>query len=512
LEDAKGITHIRLERENNKVNKHKFLGLVATITLIMTTFIAPAGADPTKNTYTIAFQQQIPANYDLLISKAGGKVLLVLPEVSGLEVQSDNPSFLNNLKEIKGIQASNVSLVLKLDNKTIDPLAANGLPVTDIPQANQTDSYWNYQWDIQRITHNGDSYALETGGVKNLDGTVIHKAIVGIIDTGIDFNHPDLKPNIIGGQNFVPANADGDVTETGDPNDYGDRFGHGTHVAGSIAANGKMKGVGPNLGIRAYRIFPANGSAPTPWIISAIDQATKDKVDVINLSIGGFDSISRYSYLDNNNAYSDVADVLLYRRAIQYAIDHNVTVVTAAGNESLNLNNPTTITSFMNQIYGDSGLQFKGASRELPGQIPGVITVSSSNEWSTDKIAFYSNYGFRTIDVAAPGGDYGPIFDQTGDLNLRDLHYNTFSTYPTKMKPYITSNLRGYALMQGTSMASPKVAGIAGVIKANNPGLTPAQVTALIQQTAVDLGKPGTDEFFGAGEANIYTALTGMKK
>ncbi|WP_034142453.1 S8 family serine peptidase [Desulfosporosinus sp. BICA1-9] len=492
--------------------KKKFLGLVVAISLIMTMFIAPVGAAPTNNTYTIAFQQQIPADYDLVISKAGGKVLRVLPEVLGLEVQSDNPFFLKNLKEVKGIQAANVSLVIKLDHKKIDPLAANGRPVRDIPQANQADSYWDYQWDIQRITHNGDSYDLETGGVKSLNGTVIHKAIVGIIDTGIDFTHPDLKANIVGGQNFVPANADGDATETGDPNDYGDRYGHGTHVAGFIASNGKMKGIGPNLGIRAYRIFSASGSAPTTWIVPAIIQATKDKVDVINMSIGGFDSISRYTYLNDKNAYSDVADALLYRRAIKYAVDHNVTVVTAAGNESLNLNNPTTITSYMNQTYGDSGLQFKGASREVPGQIPGVITVSSSNKWSKEKIAFYSNYGSRSIDVAAPGGDFGPIYDQTGDLNLLDLHYNTFSTYPTNMKPYFTSNLRGYALMQGTSMASPKVAGIAGVIKAYNPGLTPAQVTALIQQTAVDLGKPGTDELFGAGEANIYTALTGMKK
>ena len=221
------------------------------------------------------------------------------------------------------------------------------------------------------------------------------------------------------------------------------------------------------------------------------------------MSIGGFDTISRYTYLDNKNAYSDIADVLLYRRAIQYAVDHNVTVVISAGNESLNLNNPNAITSYINQTYGYLGFQFKGASREVPGQIPGVITVSSSNEWSKDKIAFYSNYGSRSIDVAAPGGDNGPIYDQTGDLKLRDFHYHTFSTYPTNKEPYFTSNLRGYALMQGTSMASPKVAGIAGVIKAHNPGLTPAQVTALIQQTSVDLGKPGTDELFGAGEANI---------
>ncbi|TGE34875.1 peptidase [Desulfosporosinus fructosivorans] len=491
---------------------NKLIGLVIAISLIMTTFIAPAGAAPTKNNYTIAFQKQIPADYALIISKAGGEVLRVLPEVSGLEVQSANPSFLNNLKAVEGIQAANLSLVIKLDNEKINPLAANGQPVSDIPQANQVDSYWKYQWDIQRITHNGDSYALETGGVERVNGTVIHKAVVGIIDSGIDFTHPDLKANIVGGQNFVPANADGDSTETGDPNDYGDRYGHGTHVAGFIASNGKMKGIGPNLGIRAYRIFSASGSSPTPWIISAILQAAKDKVDVINMSIGGFDTISRYTYLDDKNAYSDVADALLYRRAIKYAVDHNVTIVTAAGNESLNLNNPTTITSYLNQVYGDSGLQFKGASREIPGQTPGVITVSSSNEWSKDKIAFYSNYGSRSIDVAAPGGDFGPIYDQTGDLNLLDLHYNTFSTYPTYMEPYITSNLRGYALMQGSSMASPKVAGIAGVIKAYNPGLTPAQVAALIRQTAVDLGKPGTDALFGAGEANTYYALTGMKK
>lgn len=490
----------------------KFLDLVVAVSIIMTTFIAPAEAAPTTNIYTIAFLQQIPAEYDQVISKAGGKVLRVLPEVSGLEVQSGNPDFLNNLKAVREIQAANISVVLKLDDKEIDPAVESLHPITDIPQADQAESYWEYQWDIQRITHNGDSYALETGGVEKPTGTVIHKAVVGIIDTGIDFDHPDLKNNVVGGQNFVPANADGDITETGEPNDYGDRLGHGTHVAGFIASNGKVKGVGPNLGIRAYRIFPANSSAPTTWIISAIIQAAKDKVDVINMSVGGFDSISRYTYLDNSNAYSDVADVLLYRRAIRYAVDHNVTVVTAAGNESLNLNNPTIITSYMNQIYGDTGLQYKGASRQVPGQTPGVITVSSSNQWSKDKIAFYSNYGSRSIDVAAPGGDFGPVYDQTGDLNLADFHYHTLSTYPTYLEPCLTSDLRGYALMQGTSMASPKVAGIAGVIKAYNPGLTPAQVTALIQQTAVDLGRPGTDALFGAGEANLYTALTGIKK
>jgi lantibiotic leader peptide-processing serine protease len=261
------------------------------------------------------------------------------------------------------------------------------------------------------------------------------------------------------------------------------------------------------LGIRSYRVFPANAGAATSWIADAIIQAADDGVDVINMSIGGFDALSRYSY-QNSGSYSDVADMLVWKRAIQYAVKKNVTVVAAAGNESLNLNNPTTITDYMNREYGYLGLQFKGASIEVPGQLPGVMTVSSSNKWSTEKIAFYSNYGSRSIDVAAPGGDNGPVYDATLDESLRDFHYRTLSTWPTYLEPYFTANLHSYALLHGTSMASPKVAGIAGVIKAAHPDYSPAQVTAAIKQTAKDYGKTGNDHLYGAGEANIFNALT----
>lgn len=488
-----------------------WLSLLVATSLVLTAFIFPAGAATPAKIYAIAFQQEIPADYASIITNAGGQVLRVMPEIAGLEVQSVNPGFLKNLKDVKGIQAANEALVIKLDDEETAPQIADGNPVTDIkPDADGT--YWSHQWEIQRVTHNGDSYAIETGGVKNADGTVTHKAVVGVIDTGIDPNHPDLKVNFIGGRNFVPTNGDGDATETGDQNDIIDRVGHGTHVSGTIAGNGMIKGVGPNLGIRAYRVFPASGSAPTTWIVPAIVQAAKDNVDVINMSIGGFDGIARYSYLGDKNGYSDLADALLWQRAVQYAVNHNVTVVVAAGNESLNLNNPTEITDYLNDNYGYLGLQFKGASREVPGQTPGVITVSSSVEWTTDKIAFYSNYGSSAIDVAGPGGDNGPLYDQTLDLAKRDFHFRSLSTYPTYMEPYFTSNLTGYALMHGTSMAAPKVAGIAGVLKAHYPNLSPAQVTALIKKTASDFGKPGSDQLFGAGEANIYNALKGLKE
>ncbi|MED4750809.1 S8 family peptidase [Brevibacillus choshinensis] len=460
-------------------------------------------AQKSSQTYAIVFKKNLPSNYEEIISKAGGNVLRTLPKIGGLEVESSDPGFLKNLKGVSGIQAANIEMKQKLDFKKVDPSTTDGQPVTDIPQADEIYSYWDYQWDIKRITHNGDSYNIETGGTEK-NGQVKHKAIVGVIDTGIDPDHPDLKANIVGGENFVPAGAD--AGETGDPNDIMDRVGHGTHVAGSIAANGKVKGVGPDLGIRVYRVFPESGSAPNSWITDAIIQAADDNVDVINMSIGDFDAISRYNF-QGTGSYSDIADILLWKRAIKYAIGKNVTVVVAAGNESLNLNNPTEITDYMNQEYGYLGFKYKGATMEVPGQIPGVITVSSSNEWSTDKIAFYSNYGTKSIDVTGPGGDNGPVYDETRDLSQRDFHYRTLSTWPTYLDPYFTSNLKGYALLNGTSMASPKVAGIAGVIKAANPDLKPSQVAALIRKTSVDMGKRGTDQLFGAGEANAYNAL-----
>ncbi|MDQ0885468.1 subtilisin family serine protease [Paenibacillus sp. V4I9] len=455
------------------------------------------GTSVSAKTYVIAFSNQLPTGYAAMIQAAGGQVVRAIPEIGGLEVRSSSTEFMTKLQSFKDIAAANVQMVHKLSDGTVDPSAADGQPVTDIPQPEATSSYWDYQWDIKKVTNDGASFAIETGGT---GGT--HKAVVGVIDSGIDANHPDLKANFLGGMNFVPAGTD--TSETGDPNDLLDREGHGTHVAGSIAGNGKVRGVGPNLGIRSYRVFPGGQGAPTAWIVAAIIQAANDKVDVINMSIGGFDS---QKYYVDGTKYSDVADILLWKRAIQYAVNHNVTVVTAAGNEGLNLRDNKAMIDYLNATYGSPGVVFKGKTTETPGQINGVINVSSSNKWSTNSIAFYSNYGLNQIDVAAPGGDNGPVYAATLDLNQRDFHYRALSTWPTYLPSYFTSNLHSYALLHGTSMAAPKVAGIAGVIKAAHPELNPAQVAALIEKTANDYGPTGNDALYGAGEANVYNAL-----
>ncbi|MEH7097880.1 S8 family serine peptidase [Neobacillus vireti] len=491
----------------NKRKKAMALAASSILAISLSSFNLHTSATTTAKSYLIAYNQSsLPKTYQTDIKNAGGVVINAIPEIGGLEVRSSNPNFLSNLKSNTNIIAANVEMNYKLDDE--QPAGADGKPVTLTPDEDGT--YWSSQWDIQHLTNNGKSFGIESGGTA-ANGKVTHKAVVGVIDTGIDANHPDLKANYVGGQSFVPAGgySGDDTSEKGDKTDVLDREGHGTHVAGSIAGNGKIKGVGPNLGIMAYRIFDSSGSAPTAPIVEAIIQAAKDKVDVVNMSIGGFDNLKYEFY---GTRYSDIADVLLWKRAIKYAVNNNVTIVTSAGNESLNYADKKSLTDYLNANYGDTNLVYKGVTIETPGGLPGVITVSSSNKWSKDQLAFYSNYGNSFITVAAPGGDNGPKYAETGILNDRDFTYRALSTWPTYLAPYFTTidpEHPGYAYLHGTSMASPKVAGIAGVIKAAHPDYKPAQVEALIEKTALDYGKPGHDAYFGSGEANAYTALTG---
>lgn len=472
---------------------------VLSFSLLVGTQSNPVKAAPEELHYVLAYKGNLPSNFSEKISIAGGTVERVISEIGIVEVSSSNADFLANIKQDTNIQSAGKELQAYLeadpdDKLNFTPGTPNGQKVTLDPNAN---SYWDKQWDMQRLTKNGESYNINKG---NAD------TVVAVIDTGIDFSHPDLKDNVDlkGSKTFVPGTTDA-----------WDQNGHGTHVAGSIAANGKVKGVGPELTVRAYRVFGATGGAQQSWITDAIVSAANDGVEVINMSIGGWRWMAQ-----NLEEKGDSASMVAYHRAIQYAIKKGVTVVVSAGNDSRDFNNIHDMQAYWKTTYG---LDIKGPSRVAPAQIPGVITVSSSNEWSTDNIAFYSNYG-SSIDVAGPGGDNGPLYDSlyranpTGNhLAKRDFTYRTLSTYPSypvagnATTQFSDGKWHGYSYLHGTSMAAPKVAGVAGVIKAAHPEYSPAQVAAAIRQSAIDFGKTGADPLYGAGEANIYNFLTNDK-
>jgi len=127
--------------------------------------------------------------------------------------------------------------------------------------------------------------------------------IISIIDTGIDLNHPDLDGQIIGGYDFVDND---DIPE--------DINGHGTQVAGIIAANGNLKGIAPNSKILMYKVSEDGESVPSNLIIKAIEKSIEDDADIINISLG----------INQTNTKID--------QAVNKAIKNNIFVVTAAGN------------------------------------------------------------------------------------------------------------------------------------------------------------------------------------
>jgi major intracellular serine protease len=261
--------------------------------------------------------------------------------------------------------------------------------------------------------------------------------VVAICDTGIDQNHPDLKPNIIGGRNFTPEGWGHDKFDDGN--------GHGTHVAGTIAANGRIKGVAPEAKILALKVLDRHGSGSYYSIIEGIRYATNwtgkngEKVRIINMSLGG-------SY--------DEKDL---ETAILEACSKGIVVVVASGNE------------------GDNDEETY--ERGYPALYNECITVAACDE--NKKMAYFTNNHLE-VDVTAAGVD-------------------VLSTYPKS----------GYARLSGTSMATPHISGMmALLIKLGENKfkrtLTESEIYGLLTQVCCSLGFKASTEGHGLPELNSF--------
>lgn len=224
-----------------------------------------------------------------------------------------------------------------------------------------------------------------------------------------------------------------------------DDMGHGTHVAGIAAAVTNNKEGIAGLAAKA-KIMPVRVlGGPTGGSAATVAEG------VIYAADNGADVINM------SLGFYDKPEVL--EKAVQYALSKNVVVVATMGNNNIE-------------------------RRRYPAAFDGVIAVGSTD--SADKKSTFSNYG-GWISVAAPGTDI----------------LSTFPTYPVSINATKT-----YASLSGTSMAAPLVAGLAGLIRSKHPNMAPAQVKALIESTAVDLGDKGFDKYFGHGRIDAFKALS----
>lgn len=419
----------------------------------------------------------VDKNVEDIVTNAGGKIINEFSNIGGIEVQCP-AKLIPIIRSERSVQSLAPNHIIKLSNEKTSKF----LEYKNDSKSISSDLYEKYQWDIKRVTNNGESFKLESGN---------HEVVVGIIDSGVDTSHPDLCSNFLGGKNLIPAGFQGDLSETGDVHDIEDRLGHGTNAAGTIAANGRVKGVAPNIGFKSYRVFNKNGETNATICTSAIYDATNDGVKVINLSIGAYDLKGKCYWTDKNTGIKyklgdDMAEYSLFKRAIKYATDNGVTVVVAAGNENFDCSNKKALTQKLNNQYSDSGFEYEGLTYQSPGSIKNVITVSATD--INDKLASYSNYGKKFISIAAPGGDYSKT-SRNIDMCLTTMFHS------------------GYTFVEGTSISAPKVSAVAALIICKNKDLTPKEVEKKIYKTADKLPDENSSEYYGAGIVNAYNAI-----
>jgi serine protease len=279
--------------------------------------------------------------------------------------------------------------------------------------------------------------------------------VVAVIDCGVAYEDygafaqaPDLAGTaFVAGYDFVNSDTH--------PNDDN---GHGTHVAGTVAQTTNnsigVTGVAFDCSIMPVKVLDGNGSGYLSDVADGIIWAADNGANVINLSLGSSSSTTTL------------------QDAVQYAYGKGVTLVCAAGNA----NSPV--------------LQY-------PASYVECISVSAVRLDSAR--APYSSYGSE-VDICAPGGDVDvdQNNDSYGDGVLQQTHNGTdYKTF-------------AYYFYEGTSMASPHVAGVAALLVAKDGTLTPQQVRDAIEGTAVDLGTAGWDKYFGYGLVDADAAIQSL--
>jgi serine protease len=333
------------------------------------------------------------------------------------------------------------------------------------------DEFYRHQWHYRTIGLE-DAWDITTGS---------SSVVVAVVDTGVVLSHPDLSGQLTSGYDFISslstsldgdgidanANDPGDSTSPGVPSSF-----HGTHVAGTIAARSNnttgVSGVAWNTTIMPIRVLGLGGQGTDYDIAQGIRYAAgvsndsgtvpANPADIINMSLGG-------------PGFSQVI-----QNATNAALAAGSILIAASGNENASADN------------------------SFPASLDGVVSVGAVDQ--NLNRAPYSNYG-QTVDICAPGGNLQDDADGDG---LSDGVLSTIKNGDGEA---------AYAFYEGTSMATPHVAGVVALMKAVNPSLTALDFDQLLAgthgQTSIrivdDLGPAGRDNSFGYGMINALPAV-----
>lgn len=453
-----------------------------------------AAVGPETSYLVLAPQGKSTAKAVERVAATGGTVVADFAQIGVLVVRSTNPAFADQVVG-SGVEAAaaTTGLGTVLDDESVfEEVDSATVEATGDPTG---EPLWGLQWDMAQI----DLPAAH--GVTTGDPSIV----VGVLDSGISSTNPDLATQIAKDKS---ASCIGGVVNTSEAAWNPTTSTHGTHVAGTIAAalNGVgIVGIAPGVKVASVKVVDDGGYIYPEAAVCGYLWAADHGMRITNNSY----FIDPWEF----NCRNDERQRPIWQavqRALRYSANKGVLTIAAAGNDNFDLQH-TLVDALSPDDSTAEIREVNGACVELPAEAPGVVAVSAVG---TERLkSYYSSYGLGVVSVAAPGGD------------TRQPNPNVSTT----ANAILSTVGNGWGYAQGTSMASPHVAGVAALALSAHPNLTPGALASLLRRTAVPLpcpsgiydprpnlpvyraectGGPNNNSFYGAGEVNAFNIVS----
>jgi hypothetical protein len=448
----------------------------------------------TNGRYILASSAGFGANLASSIAKLGGKLDRVHQAAGFAVVSNISDANASQLIAIKGVDDVEPDISVSL-NQPVAPekfnLASSASSSPTVGTSSQDNpanaARYSFQWNMRLI---GADKAWAVGKLGSPGVTV------AIMDTGIDYDAPDLDGlvDLSRSVSFVPS--DDSITATYFPsrNNISDYNGHGTNVATQVSSKAvALAGVTSKTTLIGVKVLNGQGTGSLSAILTGVLYSVDHGANIANMSLGGsFAKPGNHKYVN------------LIERIFNYANRKNMLIVVAAGNDAENLDQNGNVY----EAYCDA---------------PHVICVSAvgpavaSDDPNTP--AFYTNYGRNSIDVAAPGGnadaaDGYPTSNWPWGADIASWVWSYCSK--TSLVFDSTGAIQGLAGCQsgtylngyiGTSQATPHVSGLAALLMSLYGTGNPPHIKKLIEKSAIDFTNKNKSAYYGKGRISVSNAL-----
>jgi subtilisin family serine protease len=458
-----------------------------------------------SGTFLVRFKGNgVPSGFAEKVATLGGEVIFAHPvgiaAVSGLTAAAAD-----QLAGASGVAAVDADAYTTLEApESVAIETASSMPSSPVTPDSPTNPaaapFYGRQWNMKAIHADAAWAAGKLGS---------HTTKVGVLDTGIDYLHPDLigRVDFDLSRSFL-SSAENQRVQTLFPGarEIADLNYHGTHVAATIASNGLIAaGVTSNVTLVSLKVCAPGsapnyqGTCPTSGTLAAILYAADNHIPIINMSLGGAFA-RRLASARGGDGPSFIATI---NQVMNYARTHGTTIVVSAGNEATDMDHDGNGYNSYCSAPAVICVSATGPTAAGLFATPGFPRLGEYlNIQNIDALASYSNFGRSSINVAAPGGNAIPVWAACSGFTIHPALAGCRARFYDPATGAYNGSVVG---LSGTSMAAPHTVGVAALIAATG-ATSPSAIRSGLEASADDLGQRGTDPAYGKGRVNAARA------